>query len=76
MPRTLTGSELVYCDPPYVRSVRRSRGRAYRYEMAEHQHGELLEVLRRLPCAVMLSGYRSALYDDLLGDWRTIEYQA
>jgi len=44
--------------------------------MDEHQHGELLEVLRRLPCAVMLSGYRSALYDDLLGDWRTIEYQA
>jgi hypothetical protein len=71
-----TGSELVYCDPPYVRSTRRSRGRAYRYEMDDSQHVELLAILRRLPCAVMVSGYRSALYDQTLEDWRTIEFQA
>jgi hypothetical protein len=70
-----TGSELVYCDPPYVRSSRRTRGRLYRYEMDDHQHTELLAVLRRLPCAVMVSGYRSALYNQMLGDWRTTEYQ-
>ena len=71
-----TGSELLYADPPYVRSTRRSRGRAYRYEMDDSQHVELLQVLRRLPCAVMVSGYRSALYADRLGDWRTIDFQA
>jgi hypothetical protein len=70
-----TGNELVYCDPPYVRSSRRSRARLYRYEMDDHQHRELLALLRGLPCAVMVSGYRSALYDDMLGDWRTTQFQ-
>ena len=70
------GDELVYCDPPYVRSTRRTRARAYRYEMDDSQHAELLVLLKGLPCAVMVSGYRSALYDQMLGDWRTIEFQA
>ena len=70
------GDELVYCDPPYVRSTRRTRARAYRYEMDDAEHAELLALLKGLPCAVMVSGYRSALYDQTLGDWRTIEYQA
>ena len=70
------GDELVYCDPPYVRSTRRTRARAYRYEMDDHQHAALLALLMRLRCAVMVSGYRSALYDQMLGDWRTIEFQA
>jgi hypothetical protein len=66
----------VYCDPPYVRTTRRTRAKLYRYEMDERQHTQLLDVLRRLPCAVMVSGYRSPLYTDLLSDWRTIAYQA
>ena len=71
-----TGNELVYADPPYVRSTRRTGGRLYRYELDDSQHGELLALLRRLPCAVMVSGYRSALYGQTLGDWRSIEFQA
>lgn len=70
------GDELLYADPPYVRSTRRTRARAYRYEMDDHQHADLLAILRRLPCAVMVSGYRSALYEQTLGDWRTMEFQA
>jgi hypothetical protein len=34
-------------------------------------HERLLDVLRRLPCAVMLSGYWSPLYAQALADWRT-----
>ena len=71
-----TGKELLYCDPPYVRSTRRTRARAYRYEMDDRQHEDLLAILRGLPCAVMVSGYRSALYGQTLGDWRSIEFQA
>lgn len=71
-----TGSELVYCDPPYVRSTRRTRARAYRYEMDDAQHAALLAILSSLRCAVMVSGYRSPLYDELLYDWRTTEFQA
>ena len=70
------GDELVYCDPPYVRSTRRTRARAYRYEMDDSQHATLLALLKSLPCAVLVSGYRSALYDQRLGDWRRIEFQA
>jgi len=32
--------------------------------------------LRRLPASVLLSGYPSALYDELLPDWPALEWQA
>lgn len=69
------GDEFVYCDPPYVMSARSGR-RIYRHEMTDDQHRELLSVLRGLPCAVMLSGYRNSIYDELLGDWRRIDFQS
>ena len=68
------GRELVYCDPPYLHHTRSSK-RRYRFEYDEHAHVELLELLKSLPCAVILSGYPSALYDERLGEWRTIELQ-
>jgi DNA adenine methylase len=68
------GRELLYCDPPYLHSAR-SSGRRYRFEYEEQDHVELLELIKSLPCSVILSGYPSALYDDLLGQWRTLELQ-
>lgn len=68
------GRELVYCDPPYLHYTR-SSDRRYRFEYEEADHVQLLDLLKALPCAVILSGYPSALYDDLLGDWRTVELQ-
>jgi hypothetical protein len=68
------GRELLYCDPPYLHPTRRS-ARRYRFEYEEQDHVELLELLKSLPCSVILSGYPSALYDDLLGEWRTLELQ-
>ena len=68
------GSELIYSDPPYLKSTRRS-GRRYRFDYEEAGHVELLELLKTLPCRVMLSGYPSALYDGLLGGWRSVEWQ-
>ncbi len=68
------GSELIYSDPPYLHSTRTS-GRRYRFDYKEQDHVELLELLGKLPCQVMLSGYPSALYDDLLAGWRTLEVQ-
>ena len=32
-------------------------------------------MLKRLPCNVILSGYPSALYEELLPDWRSLELQ-
>ena len=68
------GSELVYSDPPYLRHSRTS-GRRYRFDYDEQDHSELLELLKRLPCQVILSGYPSALYDALLKGWSSLELQ-
>lgn len=65
---------LVYCDPPYLWSTRRQHRRMYRYEMSRYQHAELVDVCRRLPCKVMVSGYRSELYDRALSGWRRVEF--
>jgi DNA adenine methylase len=68
------GRELIYCDPPYLQETR-SSARRYRFDYAEHDHVELLELLKSLPCRVMLSGYPSALYDERLAGWQSVELQ-
>ena len=70
-----TGTELVYCDPPYLAHTRTSPNR-YRFEYSQQDHQALLELLVGLPCRVILSGYPSAFYDERLPGWRTIELQA
>lgn len=68
------GRELIYCDPPYLKHTRTSQ-RRYRFDYEEADHIALLALLKRLPCQVILSGYPSALYDERLGDWHTLELQ-
>jgi hypothetical protein len=68
------GRELVYCDPPYLHYTRSSTSR-YRFEYEEKDHIELLELLKKLPCSVMISGYPSDLYDERLADWQSLELQ-
>lgn len=73
----LTPDTLVYCDPPYLMSTRTSQRQFYTFEMGEEaEHRALIGVLRELKCMVMLSGYWSPLYADLLHDWRTFSFQA
>ena len=68
------GSELIYSDPPYLMRLR-SSGRRYRFDYDEQDHVELLQLLKQLPCRVIVSGYPSALYDELLVGWRNVELQ-
>jgi site-specific DNA-adenine methylase len=68
------GRELVYCDPPYLHSTR-SSSRRYRFDYEERDHAELLALLKGLPCQVMISGYPSALYEERLGGWQSLEIQ-
>lgn len=70
------GGELVYADPPYLKSTRRSAGKLYRHDLDEADHVRLLEVLKGLPCMVMISGYPSPLYDDALAGWRRVSFMA
>lgn len=66
----------IYCDPPYVRSARRSAGAIYRHEMTDADHLLLLGLLVEVPALVMVSGYRCPLYDVALSSWRRIDFQA
>jgi site-specific DNA-adenine methylase len=68
------GRELIYSDPPYLHETR-SSGRRYRFDYDEADHLELLELLKKLPCAVILSGYPSSLYDECLAGWQSLELQ-
>ena len=71
-----TGKELVYCDPPYLRETRKKYYPLYKYEYTQEQHMELLEVIKSLPCLVMISGYKSPLYSELLENWSAYSFQA
>jgi hypothetical protein len=71
-----TGNELIYCDPPYLRETRKKSGQLYKYEYTRKQHLELLDVIKSLPCMVMISGYESALYTESLEDWHSHSYIA
>lgn len=73
-------STLYYCDPPYVPATRSSlkhkgihRGHYYKHDMDDAAHRRLAEVLRSFAGMVILSGYRSALYDELYGDWLRLD---
>ncbi len=50
------GTELVHADPPCLQTTRRS-DRRYRFEMTGAEHDRLPELLRALPCRVMVSGH-------------------
>lgn len=63
-----------YIDPTYLHATRGTK--RYAVEMDDADHVRLLERLPALSGYVVLSGYRSALYDDALTGWRRIEHDA
>lgn len=63
------GDEFVYSDPPYWPATRRSSRSPYRHDYCEEDHLELLRLLQRLRCAVMISGYSNGTYDEMLKGW-------
>lgn len=67
-----------YVDPPYVHETRhmRERSQAYRHEMTDDQHRALAAVLASLQGAVVVSGYRCPLYDELFEGWQRIDAAA
>lgn len=74
-----TPQTLHYVDPPYVHSTRvMQAGKAgyYRHEMSTSQHETLLAALLVLRGHVVISGYRTELYDDTLVGWQRVETTA
>jgi len=68
---------VLYLDPPYLFDVRACPGRRYyQQEFGEDDlHAHLLAVLSRISSPVLISGYRSDLYDRQLGHWRRVDYR-
>lgn len=64
---------LIYCDPPYLQSLRKKN--MYACEMDEQQHVELITALKESKSMVILSGYDSEIYNDMLSNWSTDEIQ-
>jgi DNA adenine methylase len=64
---------LFYLDPPYL-SETRTVDDVYRHEMTAEQHANLLAAIRTCKGKVMLSGYRSDLYDGQLKEWSRHEF--
>jgi DNA adenine methylase len=71
---------LLYVDPPYPERSRTSirwpsrNDRCYAHEMTDDEHRVLAEVLHSVKGMVVLSGYRSDLYDqDLYADWASFQ---
>lgn len=63
-----------YADPPYVHSTRTSSNE-YSNEMTDEDHRELCEALNGIEGRAMVSGYPSALYDELLKGWRAHTFE-
>ena len=66
---------LFYCDPPYAHETRASTD-VYDFEMTAEAHANLLALLNQVQGAVLISGYRSDLYDSMLAPptWERFEF--
>lgn len=67
---------LFYLDPPYLPETRVQGNRYYQHEMTVEGHEQLLAVSRTLEGMVMISGYDSELYNDILKGWVKSEKEA
>lgn len=66
-----------YLDPPYPGFVRSSSKRIYKHEMmTKQQHIYLLECWSASKSNVMISSYRNELYDEILKEWKVVEFDA
>ena len=63
---------LFYADPPYLMSTRSKDSNIYANDMSEEDHIELAKALHAVKGMAVLSGYPSALYDELYSDWKKI----
>lgn len=65
---------LTYVDPPYLLETRSKR--MYQHEIDIEYHIELLKLLNDFKGKVILSGYESSLYDEVLVGWHKLSFNA
>jgi len=66
----------MYLDPPYLVQSRRGKSAIYEHEFTDFQHIALLKLVRSMKGPMIaISGYHSALYDELLEGWRIVTFK-
>jgi site-specific DNA-adenine methylase len=77
----------IYCDPPYPISARAQQREIYQHELTDDDHRELLSLLLAMGARsgqyanfptpmIAISSYANGIYQHMLKDWRTIEFQS
>jgi len=74
--RTDSPETLFYVDPPYPNETRGSRGKSYAHEMGSADHRQLGETLAGVRGFVILSSYRTPLYDELFPNWVRVDRES
>ncbi|WP_029570163.1 DNA adenine methylase [Pantoea ananatis] len=69
-----TESTLHFVDPPYMHEtrVKVAKNSAYRFELTSAEHINLLSFLKSLSGKVILCGYDTEIYNDLLSSWKRV----
>lgn len=65
-----TPDALIYIDPPYVRSSRKS-GALYVHEMTDQDQIRLLDLIISSRAKIIISGYDNPIYNEWLSSWNT-----
>lgn len=65
-----TPDALIYIDPPYVRSTRKS-GALYVHEMTDDQQKQMLDLIVTSKAKIIISGYNNPMYNEALDGWWT-----
>lgn len=64
----------MYLDPPYVLDTR--TGKQYLHEMTDRDHVDLLDFCIRSKAKIMISGYESDLYNNMLQGWHKRQFDS
>ena len=73
MPQFDGKGTLHYCDPTYWGREAAKMNRGYRHKYTMGDHVRLADRLRGLAGMVLISGYRSDLYDELYAGWHRVD---
>lgn len=66
----------MYLDPPYLLETRNGKQKQYKHEMTDEEHEKMLQKAISSKAKIMISGYASKMYDDMLAGWRRKEFRS
>lgn len=66
----------TYVDPPYLMNERRNGRKYYKKEWSDNDHIDFLHSAKELKSPMMISGYESSLYNEILQTWSKLSIVA